>query len=171
IVMSDQAKAVGSLNSLKPWNRNFTVYTEPIRVYFRISDYRMMMSDDSSILPTRSETVNGTKHKEFQIALLANIRKDGDNPNAAGGTIVSCYGADSIAAVCEYNGGSYDTRPAGSGYTSPELRCKPGNQCFNHSQGLVNDPNRCPFPYEAGSVGRIGGQEKYLCKWCHKSSE
>jgi hypothetical protein len=93
--------------------------------------------------------------------------------NAVSGSvnIVSCHGRNSHAALCEMNGGAFDsfdppTYPT-SDYPHIETRCHPHLQCHYSNQGLLDSATLCKPPYKPSSVGYLNGIEKFLCQWCN----
>ncbi len=79
--------------------------------------------------------------------------------------IHQCHGLQSIAEACESLGGAYDV----SDRSSEELRCNPDIMCFNHKIGLVKNKNDCKAPYTAVEVGRIDGEQMFMCNWCNRN--
>jgi hypothetical protein len=79
--------------------------------------------------------------------------------------IHQCHGQKSIAEACESLGGSYDV----SNRSREELRCNPDLICFNHKSGLVKNKADCVAPYMAMEVGRIDGEQMFMCNWCNRN--
>ena len=92
--------------------------------------------------------------------------------------IQKCFGYTSEASSCEASGGTFDIAES-----NPEMKCKPDYRCFASRAGLVDDPNKCAFPFNqtVTDMGELGGStfdpatmtvpsltdRKVLCQWCH----
>lgn len=86
-----------------------------------------------------------------------------DNPvRGEAGTIYSCFGKISEAAICENSGGAFDVNQK---VTS--LACNPDTVCY--TKPLQSSPT-CPPRYNAIYLGSnpTSGIDQYLCQRCNK---
>ena len=109
-----------------------------------------------NLSPKRADGIGRNENSDnYRVDIFANV---------IGGTIFSCYGEQSTAAMCEMGGGAFDPQEA-----DPIYRCQPDQSCIIQGSGVQNVGTNCPAPFNmpgGSETGTVNGVNRRVCLWC-----